>query len=239
MEPDDNRFIDVIIRTFAKGLDNIKFFERWSKHSDLSSYADALEEWDEKVGDSWDEPDSLFLDPKTWIQEDTLYLQQKDLVSNIIVSAYDKNRLFLTKFAPLLEIYWRNKQIDLEMLINEQLKNPIDGIKNTLRLFMYHKDIFQARLPSSADIGMVQLDLDKFRGKIQPTPKNYIQTLEKMIPDAIKIRNNESKKALNMHIKNLDKAQLKNVEDFVDQTNFYNKASDDFQNIRDRVDMIG
>lgn len=67
MQPDKKDYIEVIIKTFASGLDKIKSFERWSKHNDLTPYADALEEWDEKVGDSWEEPDSLKLDPKTWI----------------------------------------------------------------------------------------------------------------------------------------------------------------------------
>jgi dynein heavy chain len=174
LEPNDGQFIEIIIRQFGKGLENIKYFERWSKHSDLVPYANALEDWDEKVGDNWEEPDSLYLDPKTWIQEDQLYLEQKDMVTKIITSAYTKSREFLTKFAPLLEIYWRTKQVDLKILINEELKNPIDGIKNTLRLFKYHQDLFQSRLPSNADIGLIQLDLDKFRSKIQPTPKEYI-----------------------------------------------------------------
>lgn len=47
MEPDEHSYIEVIIRTFASGLDQIKQFERWSKHSDLLPYADALEDWDD------------------------------------------------------------------------------------------------------------------------------------------------------------------------------------------------
>jgi hypothetical protein len=73
MKPDKGEYIEVIMRTFSTGLDKIKAFERWSKHNDLNPYADALEEWDEKVGDSWEEPDTLMLDPKTWIQDDPLF----------------------------------------------------------------------------------------------------------------------------------------------------------------------
>ena len=68
MEPDEHSYIEVIIRTFASGLDQIKQFERWSKHSDLSPYRDILEDWDDIVGDKWDEQDSTKLDPKEWIQ---------------------------------------------------------------------------------------------------------------------------------------------------------------------------
>ena len=55
-------------------------FERWSKHSDLTPYADVLEEWDDIVGDSLDEPDTLVLDPKTWIQDNPLHQDQKKMV---------------------------------------------------------------------------------------------------------------------------------------------------------------
>jgi len=98
MNPDEHDYIEVIIRTFASGLSQIKQFERWSKHNDLTPYADALEEWDDIVGDRWEEPDSLKLDPKTWIQEDPLYLEQKEMVERILTSAFTKMRQFLTGF---------------------------------------------------------------------------------------------------------------------------------------------
>lgn len=84
-------------------------FERWSKHSDLAPYADALEEWDDVVGDTWDEPDSLVLNPYSWIQDNKLYQDQKEMVREILEGAFEKSSTFLTRFQPLLEIYWRNK----------------------------------------------------------------------------------------------------------------------------------
>lgn len=109
MEPDEKDYVEVIVRTFSSGLDQIKSFERWSKHHDLTPYANALEEWDDLVGDSWEEPDSLKLDPTTWIQEDPLHTEHRDMVANILHSAFSKMQLFLKRFQPLLEIYWRNK----------------------------------------------------------------------------------------------------------------------------------
>jgi hypothetical protein len=44
MKPDHEEYITVIMNTFSKGLEMIKAFERWSKHNDLTPYADALEE---------------------------------------------------------------------------------------------------------------------------------------------------------------------------------------------------
>lgn len=39
--------------------------------------------------------------------------------------------------------------------------------------------------------------------------------------------------------RNLDKGPLDNVEEFVEQTKSYNYANDRFQNVRDRVDLLG
>lgn len=52
---------------FQSGMECIRVFERWGKHKDLNPYADALEEWDDKVGDSWDEQPNEMLDPKECI----------------------------------------------------------------------------------------------------------------------------------------------------------------------------
>ena len=73
-------------------------FERWSKHNDLTPYYDALEEWDDIVGDQWEEPDSLVLNPFSWINENKLYLDQKDIVKEILETSFDKAKMFLTRF---------------------------------------------------------------------------------------------------------------------------------------------
>ena len=61
-------------------------------------YADALEEWDDIVGDVWDEPESLVLNPYTWIQDNKLYQDQKEIVREILEGAFDKASTFLTRF---------------------------------------------------------------------------------------------------------------------------------------------
>jgi len=73
MVPDCDEFIEVLVRCFNAGLDSIQVFERWSKHNELTPYSEALEEWDDKVGDLWEEPESLVLNPTTWINENPLF----------------------------------------------------------------------------------------------------------------------------------------------------------------------
>ena len=96
---------------------------------------------------------------------------------------------FLTNFQPILEIYWRNKQIDLNILVNERLKNPIESLQNTIKLFLHFEKVFSSKIPSTADIGLIQLDSKSAREKIQPTPKKFNAEIEKFIPVILKQRN--------------------------------------------------
>ena len=84
----------------------------------------------------------------------------------------------MKRFQPILEIYWRNKQIDLNILVDERLKNPVEGLLNTIKLFNHYNDLFAQKLPNQADIGLIQLDAKSARTKIAPTPKQYIKKIE-------------------------------------------------------------
>lgn len=45
--------------------------------------------------------------------------------------------MFLTRFQPLLEIYWRNKQFDMNILVDVDLVNSVESLSNTLTLLKY------------------------------------------------------------------------------------------------------
>lgn len=158
------------------------------------------------------------------------------MVTEILESSFEKITQFLTTFKSILEIYWRNKQFDPAILTDLKLMNPIDGVSNTIRLFNYYHDLFQRKLPSIAPIGLVSLNCESVRSKIQSTPKDYINQLEKEIPDVIRQRNDESKKWLETRIKELE-INIHTVEDFVEQQSYYNFTNEHFQNVRDNIDM--
>jgi len=100
MEPDKQDFKNQIQQDFQKGLDKIACFTRWSKHGDLKMYADALEEWDDIVGDKWDEPDekALALNPLTWISDQKFFITKESRVNEVIDNSYSKACTFLARF---------------------------------------------------------------------------------------------------------------------------------------------
>jgi dynein heavy chain len=107
-------------------------------------YADALEEWDDIVGEKWEEPDEkqLALNPLTWISEQEFFQKKEERVNNVIDSAYHKATHFLARFQPILEIYWRNKQFDISILTDERLKNSVENLSNVMKLFKFYQAHF-------------------------------------------------------------------------------------------------
>ena len=57
-------------------------------------------------------------------------------------SAYSKAQTFMTRFQPLLEIYWRNKQFDINILVNVDLVNSVESLQNTLALLKWQHNHF-------------------------------------------------------------------------------------------------
>ena len=218
LEPDSDKFKQAILRSFDNGLEKIKNFIRWSKHGDLKIYADALEEWDEIVGDrdKWDEPDEkgLALNPLTWISEQNFYNTKDDRVNLSIDSAYGKAKTFLARFQPILEIFWRNEQFDIDILVNERLKNSVENLTNVMKLFKFFQTHFQLNLPSCTDIGLLQLDSKAIKSELQPTPKGFLDRIEKLVPEVTKKRTDIAKEWLSESI-NVLRMAVTNVEEFV------------------------
>ena len=95
------------------------------------------------VGDDWEAPDNNFLNPHDWIKEDDLYKAQNSTLEDIINSAFTKADIFMASLQPFLYIYWSNKRIDFDMLINERLKSPTDMLIYTTKLFKLQKERFE------------------------------------------------------------------------------------------------
>lgn len=201
-------------------------------------YADALEEWDDIVGEKWEEPDekALALNPLTWISDQPFYQTKESRVNDCIDNAYKKANHFLSRFQPILEIYWRNKQFDINILVDERLKNSVDNLVNVIKLFKFYQQHFQSNLPSCTDIGLLQLDSKVIKNRLQPTPKDFNDNIEKLVPEVTRVRTDEAKEWLSQSISDL-RRPVNNVEEFVVQQGFLTAIDNRFQSIRDKVDL--
>jgi len=77
------------------------------------------------------------------------------MVQRIITSSFSKMDSFLTRFQPILEIYWRNKRVDLNILMHDRLAAPIESLSNTVKLFNYYDKLFSSQIPQTAEIGLI------------------------------------------------------------------------------------
>lgn len=196
-------------------------------------YYQALETWDDKVGDDWEQiPESPYLDPGSWITEHPVQKEREERVKTLITSAYDKATRFLTRFQPLLEIYWRNKQFDIEILVDVNLINAVDSLHNTLLLLKHYTSHFQTQLPGTTDIGLLHLDSQLIKNKLAPTPKALQDEVEKLVPKVTRERTQLVLDWLQQSIRDLQRP-VKDVSDFVEQIKDFNRINELFQAKRD------
>ena len=117
-----------------------------------------------------------------------------------IDSAYKKAKVFLARFQPILEIFWRNDQFDIEILVNQRLKNSVENLQNVMKLFKFYQQHFQVNLPSCTDIGLLQLDSKAIKQALLPSPKQFNDRIEKLVPQVTKERTDAMKKWLSESI---------------------------------------
>ena len=153
-----------------------------------------------------------------------------------MASAYNKANQFLTRFQPILEIYWRNKQFDMNILIDEQLKNPVDSLSHTLSLLKWQQTYFQSNLPGMTDIGLLHLFSKKIKEKLMPTPKTLQDEIEKLVPAKTRERTLAVHEWLQQSVRDLQKP-INDVSDFVRQLQDWNRINDQFQVQRDKIDL--
>jgi dynein heavy chain len=108
--PSRDDFANLFEKMFIDCNNEIKAFERFSKHPSLKIYADALEEWDDRIGGEWQEPDELMLDPVEWIKDNKIYTDKTTNINSILKSCYDKAESFTSRFNEVLQMYWQDKK---------------------------------------------------------------------------------------------------------------------------------
>ena len=61
-----------MVQAVTEGLNALKAFERWSRHDEMTPYVSVLEEWDDMVGDDWENPSTNYLNLNDWLKPDEI-----------------------------------------------------------------------------------------------------------------------------------------------------------------------
>jgi hypothetical protein len=85
-----------------------------------------------------------------------------------------------------------------------------------MKLFKFYQQHFASNLPASTDIGLLQLDSTVIKTKLQPTPKEFNDKIEVLVPLKTRERTDTSKVWLSQSIQDL-RGEVSNVEQFVIQ----------------------
>ena len=87
-----------------KGLNALQSFERWSRHDEMTPYVSVLEEWDDLVGDDWEQPLSNYLNPSDWLDKQP-YDEYSGVVKSIFDQAFRTTDQYLNQFNEFLMVF--------------------------------------------------------------------------------------------------------------------------------------
>ena len=220
------------------GVKVISNFARWSKNKRLTPYAEVLEEWDEIVGETWDPVSSKYLNPMEYISDNPIFKLKDSRLHNVIQSAYNKAYNFLDIFKKYLHWSWLNDQADFSLLFNENIYKPIDTLLSVLNLLEYQRKKFAEKIPERCNLGILKINCNNARKALLPSPTNAMKKIEVKGSTIVKHTLANIKK----WIKNSQDEiliRIVTVEDYVNQKNAWNRISDAYKGVKERLDICG
>lgn len=82
------------------------------------------------------------------------------------------------------------------------------------------------------------MDAKGARIAVAETPGDYLKNIKEFIPKVIRERNEIAKKWIKENFNKLDKT-VGDVEEYVEQSQYYNYTSENFQEYRDKIGLYG
>ena len=154
-----------------QGYASLKSIERWSRHGELLKYVKVLESWDDKVCESWDPPDDNYLDCDSWLEDEELKNEQLTRIQRYIQSSFSNVDRYMKNFQPFLQKYHDNLNINFDIVLDKDLKNPQEVLFELLKMLKTQAEDFDNYLPEIKDLGLLKIDLHKVKSELKPNPK--------------------------------------------------------------------
>ena len=134
----------------------------------MTQYVSVLEEWDDMVGEDWEHPDSNYLNPQDWLDASP-FETFSGLVRQLLEKAFDRSQKYIEKeFTKNLLIYWENKQLNLDIFINENLAHPGETFQYALGVLNLQRDMFIKEIPFESYQGIFKIDSQQLKAKLEP-----------------------------------------------------------------------
>ena len=168
LDPGESELEKILKNLIENGENAILSFERWSKNDELTPYAEALEDWDEIIGEKWEPISSSknHLEPISYISEYEIFVNKDENLHQIIGSAYKKVYEFLEVFKKYLRWYWINERANFSLLFDERVLKPVETLVSTLMFFDYQKKKFIEKIPVRCNFGLLKIDCKQTRKEL-------------------------------------------------------------------------
>lgn len=188
IEPNQGSFNKDIITILEEGLTQLQAFERWSNHEEMRKYSRVLEDWDDQMGKDNDGMSSNFLSPDDWLKNEERPSGQKDSLIRSIDHAFKRTITFLESFNQFLQLFWECRNIDYDMLMNEDLAKPRITFKSIFMLLEHHLFDLDMTVPVLADIGLFRINTLELKHFFKPMIEDVKAKLVTMLPKELNRR---------------------------------------------------
>lgn len=226
-----------IDKVFTEGMNSLKSFERWSRHSDMEHYSNILEEWDDQIGDSGEGDGNTFLNPEEWVDDRFKTLCKTNIKSNLRKS-FNKASKYLEEFIPYLQIYWEYKNLDFKVVLSEYLNDPRQIFKSLFMVNQYHEAHFESDIPYQADLGLLRIASNTLKNEIKPIPKTTIELLKEEYPKELKHRQEMLKIWIDKAAERLNYTDEDEVKAFVVLKDNVESIEEMYNHIKTRIKTV-
>ena len=233
--PQLEEFYKTIDTFFLEVIENIMVVERWSKHAEFLQYANALEEWDEIIGEKWIVSTSLYLNPMIYLNHNSFYKSFKGQFSNLISRSTERLNQFLSQYEPLLNYFWRDINTNTNILSDKKLKTQNQIFQLSIDFYNYINKQYGEKLIEYADLGLFRADISSIKKALLPMPSKSIKFLENLFPSLLHKRVFDCRSWLDDSIKKMN-GMILGIEEFIDQKNYLNEILNQYTQIKDAIE---
>lgn len=235
--PTRETFVSELENLIKEGLNCLKLIQRWSKHPEMSDFVAALEDWDDKVTNKWVIPDSLELDVVSWLEDNPLYTNIHHKLTRLIVKAFKRSEIHFSSFEYPIQSYWKNSEIQYDLLEREHLLQKVDSFDWTFNLFKTQKSKIE-KAPKLIDSGLLRIDCTETRNNCILNSKDSLKKSQDILLKILKERIESCRVWASRSVRILG-SKVFTVEEYVSQKLSLQEVNDKISDIKRNLDLVG
>ena len=226
-----------LVDFFDTARESIQVIERFSKHVEFLPYAEALEEWDEIIGEKWVMPENKYLNISWFLEGNQTFRTFTSKLSSLFEVSFVRINAFLKNFNYYLNFYWRDINTDFSVLANDRLMKQSLVYETILKLYRELVRIFEEGIAESADLGVFRVNLMPVKKIIGPMPKERLKSIEEKLPNIMRKRIADLTRWLNESVRRLS-SMVTDIAEFIEQKKHFVQISIEYEDRKVSVEQV-